>query len=141
MMPDYQLVFDGGSRGNPGPGYGSYQFSRVADGKQKTKRLEFGDHVTNNVGRVPRPHRRAGGRSGMIIRAAGKPVGEFSVDIRGDSKLVVEQVNGRWKVRDAGLQPSHAQGRGAVPLLRQGINHDLAADRTAARPGTLVAAI
>jgi hypothetical protein len=45
-MHDYTLIFDGGSRGNPGPGYGSYQLTRVADGKQKTKRLEFGDHVT-----------------------------------------------------------------------------------------------
>jgi ribonuclease HI len=109
-MYDYALVFDGGSRGNPGPGYGSYQLTRVADGKQKIKRLEFGTHVTNNVAEYRALIAGLEDVAGMI-KAAGKSPAEFSLDIRGDSKLVVEQVNGRWKVRDAGLQPWHAKAQ------------------------------
>lgn len=109
-MHDYSLIFDGGSRGNPGPGYGSYQLTRVADGKQKTKRLEFGTHVTNNVAEYRALIAGLEDVAAMIT-AAGRSPSEFSVDIRGDSKLVVEQVNGRWKVRDAGLQPWHAKAQ------------------------------
>jgi ribonuclease HI len=105
-MHDYSLVFDGGSRGNPGPGYGSYQLTRVADGKQKTKRLEFGTHVTNNVAEYRALVAGLEDVSAMI-KAAGRSPYEFSLDIRGDSK----QVNGRWKVRDAGLQPWHAKAQ------------------------------
>jgi ribonuclease HI len=109
-MYDYSLIFDGGSRGNPGPGYGSYQLARVADGKQKTKRLEFGVHVTNNVAEY---RALIAGLEDVaaMIKAAGRSPSEFTVDIRGDSKLVVEQVNGRWKVRDAGLQLWHAKAQ------------------------------
>lgn len=109
-MHDYSLVFDGGSRGNPGPGYGSYQLTRVADGKQKTKRLEFGTHVTNNVAEYRALIAGLEDVAAMVT-AAGRSPSEYSVDIRGDSKLVVEQVNGRWKVRDAGLQPWHAKAQ------------------------------
>ena len=45
---DYLLVFDGGSKGNPGPGYGSYAITRTRDGAQRLERLEFGDGYTNN---------------------------------------------------------------------------------------------
>ena len=32
---DYVLIFDGGSKGNPGPGYGSYVIRRVQDGAER----------------------------------------------------------------------------------------------------------
>jgi ribonuclease HI len=118
-MPDYSLVFDGGSRGNPGPGYGSYQLTRVADGKQKIKRLEFGAHVTNNVAEYRALIAGLEDVAAMITAARRSP-SEFSLDIRGDSKLVVEQVNGRWKVRDAGLQPWHAKAQALFRSFAKG---------------------
>ena len=45
---DYVIVFDGGSQGNPGPGYGSYQLARAADGRKDLVRLDFGRDMTNN---------------------------------------------------------------------------------------------
>jgi ribonuclease HI len=45
--PDYIVIFDGGSRGNPGPGYGSYRL-RTRDGREDVRRLEFGEAMTNN---------------------------------------------------------------------------------------------
>ena len=133
-MPDYQLVFDGGSLGNPGKGYGSYRLSRVSDGKRMTKRLEFGDHVTNNQAEYRTLIAGLEDSCQEIIRAAGKPVGEFTVAILGDSNLVVEQVNGRWKVHNSGLRPLNER---AVELFRSfgaGINHHVAAEG-AERPG------
>jgi ribonuclease HI len=48
--------------------------------------------------------------------------GEVSIDVVTDSKLVVEQVNGRWKVKHTGLKPLHAT---ACDLLRRFGNSDL----------------
>jgi probable phosphoglycerate mutase len=113
-MPDYQLVFDGGSLGNPGKGYGSFRLSRVSDGKRLTRRLEFGDRVTSNQAEY---RTLIAGLEQLqeIIRAAGKPVGEFTVAVLGDSDLVVQQVNGRWKVHNSGLRPLNER---AVELFR-----------------------
>ena len=113
-MADYNLVFDGGSLGNPGKGYGSYRLSRSADGKSMTKRLSFGGRVTNNQAEYRSLIAGLEELQG-IVRAAGKPTSDYAVAVLGDSKLVVEQVNGRWKVRDAGLRPLHER---AVQLFR-----------------------
>ena len=43
---DVVLVFDGGSKGNPGLGYGSYAI--IINNEADIRRLEFGDGVTNN---------------------------------------------------------------------------------------------
>lgn len=102
-MTDYTLIFDGGSLGNPGRGYGSYRVKRNGDGKQKVRRLEFGDHVTNNVAEY---RALIAGLEDVaaMVKDAGKGTGDYSVQVLGDSKLVVEQVAGRWKVRAAGLK-------------------------------------
>ncbi len=43
---DYTLTFDGGSLGNPGKGYGSYEL-RTGE-KSEVVRKEFGGNQTNN---------------------------------------------------------------------------------------------
>jgi probable phosphoglycerate mutase len=103
-VTDYTLVFDGGSLGNPGRGYGSYRVTRNGDGKQKVRRLEFGDHVTNNVAEY---RALIAGLEDVaaMVKDDGKGPVEYSVQVLGDSKLVVEQVAGRWKVRAEGLKP------------------------------------
>ena len=103
-MTDYTLVFDGGSLGNPGRGYGSYRVTRNADGKQKIRRLEFGDAVTSNMAEY---RALIAGLEDVaaMVKDAGKGQGDYSVQVMGDSKLVVEQVAGRWKVRAENLRP------------------------------------
>ena len=113
-MADYRLIFDGGSLGNPGKGYGSYRISRVADGKRKTKRLEFGDRMTNNQAEYRALIAGLEDLQGMV-KAAGKSTADYTVAILGDSRLVVEQVKGRWKVRNAGLHPLNER---AVELIK-----------------------
>ncbi len=48
-----------------------------------------------------------------VVRALGLAIqlGAGEVDLLLDSKLIVEQVHGRWRVKDAKLQPLHAEVR------------------------------
>ncbi|MCU1621475.1 MAG: Phosphoglycerate mutase [Frankiales bacterium] len=86
---------DGGSRGNPGPaGYGAVVISE--DGEVLVERAAGIGSATNNVAEY----------SGLIAGLqAALEVGATHVDVRMDSKLVVEQVSGRWQVKNEGLRP------------------------------------
>lgn len=95
--PVIRILFDGGSRGNPGPGYGSYHI-RVPDGREETVHLDFGRRMTGNeaeyrtlIAALEDVLRRLQ-REGLDPQA-------FVVDIRGDSALVILQVRGDWKAR------------------------------------------
>ena len=99
MAPDYILVFDGGSKGNPGLGYGSYAITRVQDGARRLKRLRFGDGYTNNEAEYDT---LIAALQVMVARieAAGRQPGEFSLEVRGDSALVINQLQGKWKAKE-----------------------------------------
>jgi ribonuclease HI len=103
---DVVLVFDGGSKGNPGLGYGSYAF-RGAARQWPPARLEFPGVVTNNQAE----YRSLLAGLAAVIEQLGGPGGARShhIEVRSDSQLVVEQLNGRWKVRNAELKPLHAE--------------------------------
>jgi probable phosphoglycerate mutase len=92
---------DGGSRGNPGPaGYGAVVFS--ADGDVLAERAEGLGVATNNVAEY----------QGLIAGlAAAQSVGATEVSVRMDSKLVVEQLSGRWQIKNEALKPLAAQAR------------------------------
>ncbi len=97
--PDYVIVFDGGSHGNPGPGYGSYALIRRHDAKERIVRLEFGRDMTNNEAEY---EALIAALKGLIDRVeqAGRASRDFSLEIRGDSKLVLNQIRGTWKARN-----------------------------------------
>ena len=87
---------DGGSRGNPGPaGYGAL-VKDAATGEVLAERSEFLGMTTNNVAEY----------SGLIagLEAAAELDAEV-VEVRMDSKLVVEQMAGRWKVKHPNMRP------------------------------------
>jgi broad specificity phosphatase PhoE/ribonuclease HI len=91
---------DGGARGNPGPaGYGAVVLDG-STGEVLAERLAALGVTTNNVAEY----------SGMIagLRAAAE-LGATEVEVRMDSKLVVEQMEGRWKIKHPGLRPLAAQ--------------------------------
>lgn len=98
---------DGGSRGNPGPaGYGAVV--RDADTGELLAEASGGlGSTTNNVAEY----------SGLIagLRAAVKE-GARSAEARLDSKLVVEQMSGRWQVKQPHLRPL---AREAAELARR----------------------
>jgi ribonuclease HI len=86
---------DGGSRGNPGPaGYGAVVLDPDTD-QVLVERAEGLGVTTNNVAEY----------QGLIagLRAA-LELGATDVQVRMDSKLVVEQMCGRWKVKHPAMQ-------------------------------------
>jgi len=115
---DYTIAFDGGSLGNPGLGYGSYEIAN-ASGRVAGQRLNFGDNLTNNQAEF------------MTLIAAlkdllhrlGPEAATASLAVRGDSQLVIRGLNGDWKIKHANLLPLHQEGRS---LLRQFRSVDLA---------------
>lgn len=96
---DYVLTFDGGSKGNPGRGYGSYAITRVQDGARRIERLEFGDDYTNNEAEYDTLIAGLRDLLGRIEEAGRRPQ-EFAVEVRGDSALVIHQLEGKWKVKE-----------------------------------------
>jgi ribonuclease H / adenosylcobalamin/alpha-ribazole phosphatase len=92
---------DGGSRGNPGlAGYGAIVRDAVT-GEVLAEVSEAIDHATNNVAEY----------SGLLagLRAAVKLAPGADTEVRMDSKLVVEQMSGRWKIKHPDLRPLAVQ--------------------------------
>jgi ribonuclease H / adenosylcobalamin/alpha-ribazole phosphatase len=87
---------DGGARGNPGPaGYGAV-VRDAATGAVLAERNGGLGVTTNNVAEY----------QGLIAGLeAAVELGAAEVDVRMDSKLVIEQMSGRWRVKHANLQP------------------------------------
>jgi ribonuclease HI len=121
--PDYLIVFDGGSRGNPGQGYGSYALTRVQDGARRLERLEFGGGYTNNEAEYDT---LIAALQDLVqrIEEAGRQPREFSLEIRGDSALVIHQIQGRWKAKEARMAERRDRAR---ELLRRFGSADLKA--------------
>jgi ribonuclease H / adenosylcobalamin/alpha-ribazole phosphatase len=87
---------DGGSRGNPGPaGYGAV-VRDAATGAVLAERKQAIGVETNNVAEY---------RGLLAGLQAAAELGATSVVVRMDSKLVVEQVSGRWQVKHERLRP------------------------------------
>jgi ribonuclease HI len=101
-MTHYNIVFDGGSRGNPGQGYGSYALRRNEDGRLRKRRLRLGDQVTSNQAEYQTLIAALEDLIDTIHKARRSPR-DFSVEIRGDSRLVMHQLDGSWKTKSLNL--------------------------------------
>lgn len=106
MSPAVVVEADGGSRGNPGPAGCGAVVRDASSGALLAERMQAMGSTTNNVAEY----------QGLIIglRAAAE-LGASEVAVRMDSKLVVEQMSGRWRVKHANLQPL---AREAAELVR-----------------------
>ncbi len=89
------IIFDGGSKGNPGIGYGSYAL-RWPGQAQQIVQLQFGDGVTNNEAEYDT---LAAALEAVLKRLRDLKADPMTarVEIRGDSQLVINQVLGEWK--------------------------------------------
>ena len=92
---------DGGARGNPGPA-GIGVTIRTPRGKVLADISEAIGHATNNVAEYTAVKR-------ALERAA--ELGADDVLIRTDSKLLVEQLKGNYRVKNPTLQRLHAEVR------------------------------
>ncbi|WP_328546731.1 bifunctional RNase H/acid phosphatase [Streptomyces platensis] len=98
---------DGGSRGNPGPaGYGAVVLDPET-GEALTEAAEFIGTATNNVAEY----------KGLVagLRAAHALDPQACVQVRMDSKLVVEQMSGRWQIKHPDMKPLAAEARSVFP--------------------------
>jgi ribonuclease H / adenosylcobalamin/alpha-ribazole phosphatase len=92
---------DGGARGNPGPA-GIGAVVATPDGRVLAEIAEGIGHTTNNVAEY---------KAVIAGLARARELGARRVRVLADSKLVVEQLKGAWKVRQPHLLPLHEQAR------------------------------
>ena len=99
---------DGGSRGNPGPAaYGAV----LKDADTGEVIAEDGSTIgvaTNNVAEY----------SGLIggLRLAAELAPHAEIEVRMDSKLVVEQMSGRWKIKHPDMKPLALEANRLAPF-------------------------
>ena len=88
---------DGGSRGNPGPAAYGAVLKDAATGAVIAEDAATIGVASNNVAEY----------SGLIagLRLAERFAPGADVEVRMDSKLVVEQMSGRWKIKHASMKP------------------------------------
>jgi ribonuclease HI len=103
LNPEPALVayIDGGARGNPGPAAFGVRVEQM-DG---TLVEEFGEAIgvaTNNVAEY---------RGLLAALEWARAHGHRGLHVRSDSLLLVQQMLGNFKVKNAGLQPLHAKAR------------------------------
>jgi probable phosphoglycerate mutase len=103
---DFVIVFDGGSQGNPGPGYGSYAIA-PANAPGQITRLTFAEPMTNNEAE----YRTLLAALRDLLGRLGAQAGESTLEVRGDSQLVIEQVSGNWKARDERMRALRDEAR------------------------------
>ncbi len=103
MARHFSLTADGGSRGNPGDaGYGSVV---TENGTIIAELYDYIGIATNNVAEY----------SGLIagLTAIHDLDPEATIDVKMDSKLVVEQMSGRWQIKHADMRTLASDARAA----------------------------
>ena len=105
----YIIQTDGGARGNPGPAAVGVVIEREEESKVKSRKskvlvAEFGKRIgetTNNVAEYSAVREAlAYLRNYPINKLSNNPIIQFYLD----SNLVVQQLNGNFKIKDANLQ-------------------------------------
>lgn len=95
---------DGGARGNPGPA-AIAAVVQGADGEVLEERGERIGEATNNVAEY---------RALLLGIERAAALGASELELVGDSELVVKQMKGEYKVKDAGMRKLHAEAKRAL---------------------------
>jgi phosphoribosylglycinamide formyltransferase-1 len=100
------IFIDGGSRGNPGPAAAAYVLSDERGNRLDAQGFYLGQ-ATNNFAEYT-----------ALLRGlqAAKQIKAKKVRVLSDSELLVRQINGEYKVKNADLQNLHSQ---SLTLLEQ----------------------
>ncbi|MCM0619433.1 bifunctional RNase H/acid phosphatase [Nocardioides bruguierae] len=98
---------DGGSRGNPGPAAYGALVRDAASGEVLAEDGTTIGRATHNVAEY----------SGLVagLRLAAEVAPGAAIEVRMDSKLVVEQMKGAWKVKHPAMRPLHAEASALAP--------------------------
>jgi len=125
--PALVAYIDGGARGNPGPAGFGVRIEQL-DGVLVEEFSAAIGHATNNVAEY---------RGLLAALDWAKAHGCRELHVRSDSLLLVQQMLGNYKVKNAGLQPLHAKARlmahevGRVTFQHVGRSLNAHADRLA----------
>ena len=101
---------DGGSRGNPGDAAAGVVIRTADDGTVIREEGIFLGRATSNVAEY---------RALLAGLAAAADLGAAQVEVCSDSELMVRQMNGEYRVRNAGLRPLFAQAQELVGQFRR----------------------
>lgn len=98
---------DGASRGNPGEAAYGAVLRDAATGRVLAEAAVAIGEATNNVAEY----------AGLVagLRLARDHAPGANVEVRLDSRLVVEQMSGRWRVKHPGMKPLAAEARELAP--------------------------
>ena len=94
---------DGGARGNPGPA--AIAAVAQAGGEVVAERGERIGRATNNVAEY---------RALLLGIELAATLGAHELELVGDSELIVKQVKGEYKVKDATMRDLHAEVKRAL---------------------------
>jgi len=106
-MAKFTVNVDGGARGNPGPAAIGVVL-RDADGEIVAERGERIGRATNNVAEY---------RALLAGIGLAAEHGADELELIGDSELVVRQMEGRYKVKDATMRELNAEAKRALSDL------------------------
>ena len=113
-MAKLTVNVDGGARGNPGPA-AIGAVLRDAGGVILEERGERIGRATNNVAEY---------RALLLGIELAAAHGAAELELVGDSELIVRQVEGRYKVKDATMKELHGEVKAALrPFERWSIRH------------------
>jgi ribonuclease HI len=105
---------DGGARGNPGPA-AIAAVVQDTDGEVLQEKSEKIGRATNNVAEY---------RALLLGIERAAAIGATELDLVGDSELIVRQVKGEYKVKDATMRKLHAEVKRALrPFEKWSIRH------------------
>ncbi|CAB4330757.1 unannotated protein [freshwater metagenome] len=107
-MTRFVIEADGASRGNPGHASYGAVVRHGETGEVVAERAAVLGHATNNVAEY----------SGLIagLTAVAEIDKDAIVEVRMDSKLVVEQMSGRWKIKNPGMRKLALEAREILPF-------------------------
>ena len=98
---------DGGARGNPGPAAVAAVLS-TPDGEVIDSRGELIGKATNNVAEY---------RAMLLGIELAKAHGATKIELVGDSELIVRQIKGEWKIKNAPLRELRAKVVAALDVF------------------------
>lgn len=105
---DYLIVAaDGGARGNPGPAAAGFVIKNSKGEVLEDGGLYLGE-TTNN---------QAEYQAVCLVLDKAKTYQPKKVEVNLDSELIVKQLNGEYKVKNAGLKPFYEQARQLIEEL------------------------
>jgi ribonuclease HI len=90
---------DGGARGNPGPAAVA-SVASDQDGQELAERSSYIGETTNNVAEY---------KAVLLGLELARELGAEQVEVVNDSELVARQIEGRYKVKNAGLRPLYLE--------------------------------